>query len=349
MNQQFVLLLAIVAPVVHADGKPDASDEVPLFQDDTVVNVTIAGPIREIMETRSLEEELPGTLSYDDPVTGEQVSLEIKIRARGKFRRQQQTCSFPPLRLNFRKSNDTLFANADKLKLVTHCRNKSQVYEQSVYREYLVYRILNLLDDRSFRARLLQVSYFDTTERKEIDSAPAFLIEDDKQLAKRIGMKRDDATATSIASLDAPYTNLTSVFQYLIGNTDFSPVKGPPGEPCCHNYVLFKNDDMQISVPYDFDVTGFVDAPHAQPNPRFRLSSVEQRLYRGRCANNDQLEKTFQLFRDKKQDIYNLVNNQQGLRKSARKETIRYIDSFYDIIDSERQVRTRILESCLGR
>ena len=344
MKRQFILLLAIVAPAVLADGKPDASDEVPLFMDDTVIEATITGPIREILTTRSLEEESAGMLTYRDPLTSEEVSLEIKIRARGKFRRDQKTCSFPPLRLNFRKSNDTLFANSDKLKLVTHCRNGSRAYEQSVYREYLVYRLLNLLDERSFRVRLMQVRYFDPSEG-EIAHAPAFLVEDDKQLAKRIGMKRDESTSTSIAALDAPYTNLTSVFQYLIGNTDFSPVKGPPGEPCCHNYVLFRNDDTRISVPYDFDVTGFVNAPHARPNPRFRLSGVEQRLYRGRCANNDQLDTTFQLFRDKKQDIYALVNNQQGLRKPVRKEMLRYIDSFYDIIDSERQVKNRILES----
>ena len=162
-------------------------------------------------------------------------------------------------------------------------------------------------------------------------------------------MRRDESVSTSIYSLDAAYTNLISVFQYLIGNTDFSPVKGPPGEPCCHNTVLFKNDDTQISVPYDFDVTGFANPPHAVPNPRFRLSGVEQRLYRGRCTNNDQLDATFQLFRDRKKEIYDLVNKQQGLGKRARKEALRYIDDFYDIIDSERQVRNRILESCLGR
>ena len=343
MKRPVILFLAIIAPVVLADAKPDASDEVPLFMDDTVIDATITGPLRDIMTTRSLDEESSGTLSYRDPVTGEEISLEVKIRARGKFRWQQKTCSFPPLRLNFRKSNDTLFANSDKLKLVTHCRNGSSAYEQSVYREYLVYRILNLLDDRSFRVRPMQVRYVDETTGKEVANAPAFLIEDDEQLGERIGMQRDESASTAIAYLDAPYTNLTSVFQYLIGNTDFSPVQGPPGEPCCHNHVLFRKDNTRISIPYDFDVTGFANAPHARPNPRFRLTSVEQRLYRGRCANNDQLDTTFQLFRDKKQDIYELVNNQQGLKKNDRKDVLRYIDRFYSIIDSERQVRKRFL------
>lgn len=348
MKPLHLLLLLMIPMGALADDKDDAAKGVPLFDDDEILTVTITAPFREIMKTRSLEEELPGTFVYRDAASGEDVSLDIKIRARGKFRRQKENCSFAPLRLNFRKSNETLFANSDKLKLVTHCRNRSNAYEQSVFKEYLAYRIFNVLTDWSFRARLMQVRYIDVTDGKEIASAPAFLIEDDKQLAKRIGMKRDKSKSTSIESLDAAYTNLSSVYQYLIGNTDFSPIKGPPGEPCCHNYVLMKNDGTQISVPYDFDNTGLADPPHARPNPRFGLASVKQRLYRGRCVNNELLESTFQQFRDSQEEIYGIVNNLSGLSNSQRKKTVRYLNDFYKIINSERQVNYRFREACLG-
>ena len=137
--------------------------------------------------------------------------------------------------------------------------------------------------------------------------------------------------------------------QYLIGNTDFSPIKGAPGEPCCHNYVLMGNDDVKISVPYDFDVTGISSPPHAVPNPRFGLASVKQRLYRGRCTNNEYLEGSFQTYRDKKADIISLVANLEGLSNSERKKTLRYIEDFYKIINSERQVNRRIVKACLGK
>jgi len=342
------LLMLTAGPAVLAGEMPGASGPVPLFADDTTVSVTITAPFREILRTRSVEDELPGTLVYRDATSGEDVTLDIKIRARGKFRRQKENCAFPPLRLNFKKSSDTLFADSDKLKLVTHCRNRSSAYEQTVYKEYLAYRILNLLTDWSFRARLLQVRYVDVNDGEEIADAPAFLIEDEDQLAARIGMQRDDAAATTIDALDGAYMNLSSVYQYLVGNTDFSPVKGPPGEPCCHNYVLMKNENTRISIPYDFDVTGFADPPHAKPNPRFGLASVKQRLYRGRCANNDQLERTFQLYRDKRAEIDGLVNGQPGLSDSERKKTLGYIDDFYKIIDSQRQVNYRFLKACLG-
>lgn len=345
MKRLYLLLLSMVPAAALAN---DAPQGVPLFADDEIVTVTITAPFEEIMKTRSLEDELPGTFVYRDAASGDEVSLDIKIRARGKFRRQKENCAFPPLRLNFRKSNTTLFADSNKLKLVTHCRNKSRAYEQSVYKEYLAYRIFNVLTDWSFRARLLQVRYVDISTGEEIASAPAFLIEHNKQLAKRIGMQRDRAESTSVEALDPAYTNLSSVYQYLLGNTDFSPIQGPPGAPCCHNYVLMRNDTTQISVPYDFDNTGLANPPHARPNPRFGLASVRQRLYRGRCANNDQLESTFQLFRDRQEEIYRVVNDLQGLSKSDRKKTIGYIDDFYKIINSERQVNYRFREACLG-
>jgi hypothetical protein len=102
-------------------------------------------------------------------------------------------------------------------------------------------------------------------------------------------------------------------------------------------------------VPYDFDVSGIVAPPHAVPNPRFGLSSVKQRLYRGRCANNGQLDATFQVYRDKQQEILDLVNDLEGLSKGERKRTLKYIGDFYKIINSERQVNFRIVKACLGK
>ncbi|MEJ2297479.1 MAG: hypothetical protein P8X94_03035, partial [Woeseiaceae bacterium] len=225
-----VLLFALAAPASLAADTKDSDTAVPLFEDNGVLDVTITAPFDNIMHTRSLEEEMPGTLVYVDPVTGEEVSLDIEVRARGKFRRQKEICSFAPLRLDFKKSNETLFANSDKLKLVTHCRNGWELYEQSVHKEYLAYRILNLLTDFSFRVRFMNVRYIEASSGEEVISGPAFIIESEDQLARRLDMERDASEKTTIEALDPEHTNLVSVFQYLIGNTDFSPIMGPPGD-----------------------------------------------------------------------------------------------------------------------
>lgn len=342
------IFILIFLPSIAAASAAESEGKVaPLFASNDIVEVTITAPLGEIMEVRSLEDEMPGTFAYRDAETGEDVSLDIGIRARGKFRRDKKTCQFAPLRLNFSKTKGTLLAKSNKLKLVTHCRN-SERYQQAVLKEFIAYRILNTLTDQSFRVRLLRVNYVESTTGESLVTTHAFLIEHKNQLAKRIGMEVDESESTLASNLDGAHTNLVSVYQYLIGNTDFSPIKGAPGEPCCHNYVLMKRDATQISVPYDFDVSGIVSPPHAKPNPRFGLASVRQRLYRGRCMNNDYLEPTFQLFGDRKADIYGLVSGQQGLSEGEQKKTNKFIDSFYKIINSSGQTKRRIIKGCLG-
>lgn len=332
-----------------ADSNPDAR-VAPIFAANDIIDVTIRAPVDEIMRVRSQDEEMDGTFSYRDAESGAQVTLEIGIRTRGRFRHDSKTCPFAPLRLNFRKSEvkGTLLADSNKLKLVTHCRNGSMRYEQAVLREYLAYRILNSVTDWSFRVRLLRVRYVESSDDEEVVTGYAFLIEDDDQLGRRIGMEVDESPSTTIAALDGAHTNLVSVFQFLIGNTDFSPIKAMPGEPCCHNYVLYKNDDTQVSIPYDFDISGLASPPHARPNPRFNLRTVKQRLYRGRCANNEHLETSLQAFRDQRQTIFDLIANLDGMINSEKRDTTHYIEDFYKVIDTPRLKRRDIVKDCLG-
>ncbi len=153
---------------------------------------------------------------------------------------------------------------------------------------------------------------------------------------------------TSVGSIQADWLNLTSVFEYFIGNTDFSPVAGAPGSECCHNYVLFSNDiDPLIAIPYDFDQSGFVDAPYAVPNPQFRIRSVRQRLYRGRCVNNEYVAASLQKFRDSRQAIDALVDGQEGLDSRVRKRVARYVDDFYKLINKPRDVERKIIGECI--
>ena len=348
MKPLLICILLLGVSTSFADEDAPKRKVAPLFASDDVLNVTITAPIDEIMRVRSLEEEMPGTFSYRDAESGEEVTLDIGIRTRGRFRHDRKICPFAPLRLNFRKTKGTLLAKSDKMKLVTHCQNKSGKYEQTVLRDYIAYRTFNAVTERSFRARLLHVRYVESTSGKDVATSYAVLLEHRDQLAKRIGMKVDDSASTNVLALDGAYTNLVSVFQFLVGNTDFSPIKGQPNEPCCHNHVLFRDDKTQISVPYDFDLTGIVNAPHAKPHPRFNLSSVRQRQYRGRCINNEHLDASFDTFRDQRQAIYEMIDNVEGLTSSTRKSVTRYVESFYKIIDSPRKVEREILKDCLG-
>jgi len=337
----FVAALLTV-PVSGQEGEtPD-----PLFQNTATLDVTITGPLTTLRRERPKDDYLPGVFSYTD-ADGNAVELDLKIRARGHFR--HRTCDYPPLLLNLKRgqTDGTLFEHQNKLKLVIQC-DLSERYEQGVLKEYLAYRILNAVTDKSFRVRLLSVTYVNTEERKDNPTRYAFLIEHKNRLGERFDLQDLEIERTSVSALDGAQLNLTSVFEYLIGNTDFSPIAGPPGDECCHNYVLFGTDGKPVwAVPYDFDQSGLVDAPYAEPNPQFRIRNVRQRVYRGRCVNNEHVPVSLQMFRDKKAAIYALIEEQTGLQPRVRKDLVRYVDDFYQLINDPKYVERRIIGKCV--
>lgn len=323
-----------------------ADSERQLFASDDVLDVRIIAPVERIARLRPIDEDVAGTFSYMEQ--GEWIEYDVGIRARGRYRRQPGVCSFPPLRLNFRKSqaDGTMFNGQDKLKLVTHCQSPSVRYEQAVIAEYLSYRILNLLTDFSFRVRLLKVRYTESGDGRSLDSY-AFLIEHKNQVAKRVGLPVQEIAKTRASKVDAAHLSIISVYQYLIGNTDFSPVATAQGKTCCHNHVLFGEDGgPYYSIPYDFDMAGLVDAPHAEPNPKLRLYSVKERLYRGYCISNDRLPATLQVFLDKRAGIEELIESETLLTDRKRKDMLGFINQFYKEISQPRKVAKRLISKC---
>jgi hypothetical protein len=318
----------------------------PLFQDQDIIDVRIVAPLTTLVRERPTEDELPGVFQYT-ATDGSELEFDVKIRTRGHFR--HSVCDFPPLWLNFKKSqtNDTLFDKQNKLKLVVHC-DDSERYEQTVLREYLAYRYFNAITDLSFRVRLLRVTYVDNEERRDDQTRFAFLIEHKNRLAKRFDMKDLKIERTKVESIQSDLLNLTSVFEFFIGNTDFSPIAGAPGNECCHNYVLFGNDsDLLIAIPYDFDQSGIVDAPYAIPNETLRIRSVRQRVYRGRCVNNEHVMTSIGRFRENRDALYALADAQEGLESRVREKIVRYIDDFYEIINDPQDIERLIVGRCL--
>jgi len=344
----YVLLLAIAltTPALASEKKLKTA---PLFESNDLLEVTLRAPYSTIMRVRSREEDEPGSLTYNDAEKGE-VTVELGIRTRGRYRHQEDICPWAPLRLNFKKSSakGTLFQRSNKLKLVTHCHNGNR-YTQGLLSEYFAYRIFNQVTDRSFRVRLLRVTYIDTEKDNRARTELAFLIEHRDQVADRIGIAVNSAESTRTEFLDSANMNLVSVFQYMIANTDFSPIRAAPGEKCCHNNVLFGDQEGEIlSVPYDFDMSGIVDAEYAFPNPRFRLRDVTQRLYRGRCPNNEHLGASTKAFIDEKQAIYELIENNELYAKGTRRKTLRFINEFYETIESPKKLESRLTRKCIG-
>ena len=319
----------------------------PLFADDTPIDVTITAPLTTLVRQRPTEEYLQGTFQYQD-ADGSTVTQDVGLRTRGNFR--LKTCDFPPIRVNFKKGavRGTLFDGQDKLKMVVHCENWSK-FEQYVIREYIAYRVLNLLTDNSFRVRLMRVTFVDSEERRKEQVRYAFFIEHKKRLAKRLDMPAYEVEDGELSDMDGEHLNLTSLFQYFIANTDFSPIAGPPDSYCCHNYKLFRADGEDVTaIPYDFDQSGFVDAPYASPDPRMGIRDVTRRVYRGRCMFNEHVPASIDAFIAMREPIYTMVSSEPGLSDSARKSLKKFVDRFYATIEDPKKVERQILGDCVG-
>jgi len=339
-------VLALLAQA-HAAHAQDSKDHDPLFADDEILEVRLEGPFKMLQKERPDEVEAAGTFRFST-ADGTAIDLDVKIRTRGNFRRNRKVCDFPPLRLNFQKTQtkDTLFDKQDKLKLVTHCETGSRRYEQTVISEYLAYRVLNTLTDRSFGVRLLRITYAYTDSDQELENY-AILIEHSDRLEKRIGGKSMTTEVANIGGIRPEDLNLAFVFHYFLGNTDFSPIRTAPDEDCCHNQALLVNEDaLNYTVPYDFDLTGFVNAPHAVANPRFKLQSVRTRLYRGRCFNLEQLPATLDLFRAKREEIEALPGSRAELLPPTRRRIERYTAAFYKTINDPKRVERELVKRC---
>lgn len=321
------------------------TDTQPLFADHSILNVQIDAPMTTLVRERPDEEYLDGTFTLTDDA-GVARSFDLKLRTRGKFRRQKSTCSIPPIRLNFQKGQleGTVFDGQDKLKLVNHCHDSDR-FEQLVLREYLTYRILQTLTDHSFGARLMRITYVDT-EGNDPSTRYGFVIEDEDDISTRLGLEKLNVSSLSYRDIDDAHANLIIMYEYLIGNTDFSLVRGPVENDCCHNAIPFSDGQIVKSIPYDFDHAGLIDAPYAKPNPQFKTRSVRTRVYRGRCSNNGILPDTLQYILSKKTEIYALVDDLTGLDDKNRRDVTKYLDDFFEDITEPKKIERNLVKKC---
>ena len=343
----FLPLLAASATAGAASTSP-----LPLFADDSLLEVTIDAPFSTLMDVRPDKAELKGSFSFTD-TDGTARRVSVKLRTRGNYRRAREHCDFAPLRLNFKKGEvrGTLLDGQDKLKLVTHCMSFEDDYHETIFREYLAYALFRELTDLSYGVRLLRVTYFDTEKDKDM-ARFGFVIEDDKDVAERNGLKVANQEYVAHDDHDRRRQNLVHVFEYMIGNTEYSLVKPEPGKSCCHNADILSTENVPpyFALPFDFDFSGLVNAPYAEPNPKYPIRSVRTRYYKGLCRNNALLPDTLQLFREKRDRLFEVIDSLRdhsvSSDRSARSAR-NYIRAFYRIIDDPEEVRERLAGKCI--
>jgi hypothetical protein len=61
----------------------------------------------------------------------------------------------------------------------------------------------------------------------------------------------------------------------------------------------------------------------------------------------DQYQGVIQLFKEKREEIYGLWQAQEGLEEDRIKDTLEYLDEFFEILDDPDKVQREILDNCV--
>ena len=345
-NAHLVLLccvtaLAVIVPLdTSGQASASAAPAVPaMFSSDDLIEFTIETDYGALRGDRSQESEYQEAMLRLINDAGVEQAIDIRVRTRGIFR--LENCRFPPMRVDVPRTRvgGTIFDGQNGLKLVSHCRDRDDD-EQDVLKEYLVYRTFNLLTDESFRVRLARVTYADGEDDDDPVVRYAFFIEDAEAMAERLGGAYLEIAQASPRNYGAEQAARMSIFQYMIGNTDWSMVQ-------FHNVEVVQNSDgIYVPIPYDFDWTGFVSAPYARPDERLGTRNVRQRVFRGFCRPNFDVSRVYAQFKEIRSDLEALYTSQEGLDEDEAETVMEYIDGFYEDIETMDRADDRIMDDC---
>lgn len=314
----------------------------PVFFDRTEpLKLTLEFDVKKLMIEKAKEEYLPAKLVY---FTSDSLKIEKNARVKARGISRQRHCYFPPFWLTIESSthNDDSLVDSKKVKIVTLCRNNNE-YNRYLLKEYLIYKLYNIITEQSFRVRILDIKYIDTGRKNKEHKDWAFMIEPEDMLSKRLDalpIRIDNLNYRHVDSLSA---DIMCFFQYMIGNTDFT-VNGR------HNVKLLKYTDftkpLLISVPYDFDFAGLVNTEYANPAEILDLENVTQRYFLGMCRSDAEYLKVINIFMEKKDEMYHFVESFEYLDNRSRREVLRYLDEFFKEMSKPDFIEKKLRKTC---
>ncbi|RMF03281.1 MAG: hypothetical protein D6772_02355 [Bacteroidetes bacterium] len=330
MKQSFYQLIIAMSLLLAGANELEASNSwFNTLSADGLSEVIIRTDLKTLLDQRPGGEQAQSALLTLILPDGTRQDWDIKLELRGKFRRR--ICDFPPLKLNFskRQLRERGLATFDKFKLVTHCLDDRRLGEEQLLRELAVYRLYEHLTPNSYRTRLLRVTYLDTHNRLSRIRRYAFVLEPTRELAHRLGVEEcEDCLNPNLTDIDPEVENRLAVFQYLIGNVDYSLPMG-------RNLKLFRRpDDKLIVVPYDFDYSGMVNAIYIRGNPELGQSSARDRIFLGLNCSDSLMAKTIAFYREQEDALKAVLKAQNYLPRAVRQDMLAYLQSFYDELEA---------------
>jgi len=350
MISRLLICLCITAALNLGDACADA----PLFSSHAMMEMTIPLDFKTLCRPREMPDcdYTPTVLEYKDE-QGQTRSIDIEIKIRGGWRSLTRNCSAPLLFIRFdeQQTAGTPFAGQSMLPLTTHCgqglslessrvKQSHVTWEQYLLKEYLAHRLYNEITDISLNARLVRMTYPNPDKPNRSIVNYAFFTEHFKSVANRNGDELLSRGSFDHEKLDARAADLVALFEYMIGNTDWSIVRE-------RNIVLLQDSSGSLQpLPFDFDMSGLVNAHYAGPAPGLSIDQVTERQYLGFCHPDTDWDALFKFFLDRQETLLSMIAEIPSLKKQSIRVANRFLERFFSTLQSSESREKNIVSQC---
>lgn len=306
-----------------------------LFASDSLIHVRLITDMEQLVKDKREEEYQPGVLQiFRSP--GDTMQIDVDVRSRGNVRKEM--CYYPPIRVKLPSEKYAFH----KLKWVIPCRD-SESYHQFVLKEYIAYRMFEILTDRAFQTHLLRVEFVDTGQDDKTFSGYAFVLENEDALADRFGGRVYEPTILKEELLNMDQLALTTIFQYMIANSDWALVNR-------HNVEIITDPSTNslLAIPYDFDYSGLVNTPYAVPRDELPIDRVTERYNAGVCLTEEAAENVRMLILERREELEETYNNLPYLTEQTKSEIQYMLKPFFKEMENARVVYKIFVQKCLS-
>ena len=349
-----LLLYPLVIYVLCSSSVSADSPASRLFDSHSPLNLSLPVNFKTLCRPRETSDcdYTPTKLEIEDE-NGATQSIPVEIRIRGGWRSLSENCNVPLLFIRFsgQHTAGTPFEGQSLLPLTTHCgkfhgldnpiaARRSGSYEKVLLREYLGYRLYNLITDASLKVRLVRINYENPEKSRRVISSYAFFTEHFDSLAARRKAELLPRFSFDHETIDTHSADILALYQFMIGNTDWSIVRQ-------RNTILVQSPGgKQVPVPYDLDMSGLVNAHYAGPAPGLPIDNVRDRYYLGFCHPGIDWTSLFYEFRNMQSALLALPGEIPELGKTEQKSAVRYLEKFFTILNTAEQAEKKIIKAC---
>ena len=335
MNKQMFFLLALLMVSAISAQINQKSDQ--LFENQDPLKIKLSYSNKVIRLETDDTTYVKTNMSYWN--NNKWNDLEVSLRARGNFRRSK--CYFPPIKMKIKKSKaeGSLFEGNKNLKLVVPCLLQDEKND-NIVQEFIAYKLYEKISPYHFKTRMVEIEFSEVKKNKIIvHNLKGFLIEDDKRVADRFEGKSFERYIHPKA-MDDMTSIQNSMFQFMIGNTDFSVAYQ-------HNGKLLYANKKIYPLPYDFDLCGLVDASYAIVNSRLGIKSVKDRKYRGFKRDESIVYEVRDQLLEKKSDFFQILDAQESNFELSTEfqSSKEFLVSFFEILEDKSTFEKKVIQN----